>query len=156
MKFIIFVALALIITACNAKDTHPEHLDVIYGDLMAELALVSSALAAEEAELSGFKNELALAVPQTGQIKYINKKISDSLEKINVLTQRKQYFKIKVEQRLLQAHARYEESLIAGGKPWPDQQEISLYKSVVKFQRDRFSWEKTKGTKKIVPRGTEK
>lgn len=156
MKCLIFVAFALFLNSCTPNNTHPEQVDGIYKDLTAELGIAIKALDEEEKKLSGIVKEKELAVPQTGQIKFTNKKIADSLEKINVLKQHKQFFEIKVEQRLHRAQVKYQESLQSGGKPWPDPEEAALYNSVTKFQRDKIAWDKNKGMKKLVPRGTVK
>lgn len=156
MKYIVIATISLFFAACNSKNAHPEQLDSIYKDLATELDIANKSLAAEEKNLSALLEEKALAVPQTGQIKFANKKIADSTNKINALKQQKLFFEIKVAQRLEHARAKYEESLRPGGEPWPDQKEAALYSSIAKFQRNKIFWEKNRGMKADVPRGTEK
>lgn len=156
MKCLIFIAIMVLLTACTQKDPHPELLDGIYKDLVAELDLARRALDQEEKSLATLVKEKALAVPQTGQVKFANKKIADAEEKILVMKQRVMFFEISVSQRSDHAKLKYEESLRAGGKPWPDKEEFDLYSSVTKFQRDKLAWDRNKGVKKTVPRGTSK
>jgi hypothetical protein len=156
MKYLIIAALLLFFSSCNPKNPHPEQLDEVYLDLVAELDIANKSAEAEEKNLANLIKERDQAVPQTGQIKFANKKISDSEAKLNGLKQQKLYFEIKIEQRIHADKRNYEESLKEGGKPWPDKDEIALYKSVVKFQREKLQWDKTKGIKKNVPRGTDK
>lgn len=156
MKFLIIAAFALFFTSCNSKNAHPEQLDSIYKDLVTELDIANKSLEEEEKNFASLLEEKSLAIPQTGQIKFANKKIADSQNKINSLKQQKLFFEIKVAQRLEHSHIKYEESLRPGGKPWPDQEEVSLYNSVTRFQRNKISWEKNKGMKTDVPRGTNK
>lgn len=156
IKSSLYLLFLCFFASCSQKNANPEQLDDIYKDLVDELGIVSKALGAEENQLNALKNDRTKVVPQTGKIKFINKQISDSEEKISVLKQQKQYFEIKIEQRQGLAKLKYEESLRPGGKPWPDEQEQGLYKSVIKFRREKIAWEKNKGIKKPVPRGTEK
>lgn len=156
MKCLIFIAVAVFLTACTQKDPNPELLDGIYKDLVAELDLARKALDLEEKSLATLMKEKALAVPQTGQIKYANKKIADAEERIMIMKQRVAFFEISISQRSDHAKLKYEESLRAGGKPWPDKEELALYNSVTKFQRDKLVWDRNKGVKKTVPRGTSK
>lgn len=156
MKSLFFIAFTVFLTACTPNDTHPELVDGIYKDLSAELDIAKRALDLEEKALATLVREKALAVPQTGQIKFANKKISDAEEKIMIMKQRVQFFEISAAQRVGVARAKYAESLRPGGKPWPDKEELDLYNSVTKFQRDKLAWERNRGMKKLVPRGTTK
>ncbi|MEQ1722143.1 MAG: hypothetical protein ABL930_03145 [Pseudobdellovibrio sp.] len=156
MKCLIIAAFLLFFSSCNQKNPNPERLDEVYLDLVTELDIASKSLEAEEKNLANLIKERDLAIPQTGQIKFANKKISDSEAKLNRLKQQKLYFEIKIEQRVRADKINYENSLKEGGKPYPDKDEISLYKSVVKFQREKLMWDKNKGIKKDVPRGTDK
>lgn len=156
MKYLNIMAIVLLFAACSQQNSNPELLDVIYLDLKAELAIADTALSAEEKNLLSLLKEKNMAVPQTGQIKFANKKIVDSEAKINALKQQKLFFEIKMETRLKHDQIKYQESLRPGGKPWPDTEEAALYNSVVKFQRDKIAWDRNKGLKKLVPRGTKK
>ena len=93
-------------------------------------------------------------VPQTGQIKFVQKRINDSERRIEALRQQKQFFAIKLELRKHEVQQKYLQSR-SGGKPWPDEAELENYRSTVKLQREKLTWDKNKGVKKDVPRGTE-
>lgn len=154
MKCLIFIAVMALLTACTQRNPNPEQMDGIYKDLVAELDLARRALELEEKSLVELKKEKALVVPQTGQIKFVNKKIADAEEKIMLMKQRVAFFEISVSQRAEHAKVKYDESLRSGGKPWPDNEELALYNSVTKFHRDKLAWDRNKGIKKTVPRGT--
>lgn len=154
MKRLKIMALVLFISGCTKNDPHPELLDSIYKDLVVELDIASKGLDEEEKNLISVLKEKSMAIPQTGQIKFANKKVADSYERLNILSQRKKFFEIKIAQRVQFAQLRHDESRRPGGKPWPDPEEQALYSSVAKFQRDKLVWEKNKGMKKTVPRGT--
>lgn len=154
MKYLIFAIYALFLASCFDTVANPELSDEIYMDYVAELGIVKKSLEEEEKYLLTSLSERSRAIPQTGQIKFLNKKVSDAEEKILVLKQQKQYFEIKIEQRALYAKLRHPESLKSDGRPWPDTEEVALYKAEAKFRRDKIAWEKTRGIKRAVPRGT--
>ncbi len=154
MKCLFFAFFALILTSCTQADPYPESRDEIYKDLITELEIAEKAYEAEEKQQERLAAELSKALPQTGQVKYATKKLRDSSERLNALLQQKTYFGIKLEQRKAYVQARYQESLKDPTRPWPDEKELEMYRSVVKFNRDKIAWEKSKGMKKSVPRGT--
>lgn len=155
MKCTVFLLLLIFLTSCVQKDSHPERKDEIYNDLLAELEIATKQLEGEEKNLVLLKQELSKAVPQTGQIKYASKKVLAAEESINITKQRKIFFEIKAERRKSYVQQRYEESLSKDGRPWPDAKEVEVYKSISKFNREKMEWDKNKGIKKGVPRGTE-
>lgn len=152
--FIIFLAL---VSSCTQKVSNPEYQDEIYKDLVVELDIAKKSLEEEEKNLVSLEQEKKRAVPQTGQIKFTNKKISDSLDRIQTLKQQKLYFEIRLESRAQYARERYAESLKEGGRPWPDLEEVAAYRAVAQFQRNKLEYERTKKLKSSsssVPRGT--
>jgi hypothetical protein len=154
MKCLFFAIIALFLTSCTQADRNPELRDEIYKDLVIELEIAEKAFEAEEKLHERLTVDLGKALPQTGQVKYATKKLRDSSDRLNTLSQQKTYFGIKIEQRKAYVQSRYQESLKDPNKPWPDEKELELYRSVVKFNREKIAWDKTKGMKKNVPRGT--
>ena len=155
MKYLILAIFALFLASCNKKDPHPELSDEIYKDLQAEAEVATKALEEEEKMLVSLMKERDKVIPQTGQIKYADKKVNDSEARLNILKQRKQFFEIKIELRKHEVQQRYAESLRPNGRPWPDTKEVEIYKAVAQFQREKLEYEKNKGMKKDVPRGTD-
>lgn len=131
----------------------PELSDEIYKDLLIELDVATKELEAEEKNLEKLVADKEKAAPQSGQIKFANKKVFESENKITALKQQKQYFEIKVEQRKNIDRNNYLDSL-KNGKTWPNKEEVEEYKTTIKLQRDKINWDKNKGNKKDVPRGT--
>ncbi len=154
MKILILAIFLVSISSCDKVDRTPETRDEIYTDLQTELEIANKSLESEQKNLEKLKRELDKAIPQTGQVKYATKKVRDSEDRLNILAQQKTYFEIKIERRKFEVQQRYQESLKKGGRPWPDQKEIEMYKTVTAFYRNKLNWEKTKGVKKDVPRGT--
>lgn len=153
MKYLFFIAFALFLASCNKKNPTPELQDEIYKDLIQELDIAAKALEEQEKTLASLQKERQAAIPQTGQVKYATKKVYDAQSKVDVLKQQKQFFEIKIELRKHQVRQRYEESLKAGGRPWPDPDEIKAYKAVTKLHRDKIEYDRNKG--RVVPRGTD-
>ncbi|MBC7421075.1 MAG: hypothetical protein H7328_10140 [Bdellovibrio sp.] len=155
MKYLFFVLILSFFTSCDKKDPNPELSDEVYKDYIQELDISTKALDAEEKGFEKILDEKKKVVPQTGQIKYVQKKVFDSERRIDALRQQKQFFAIKLELRKAQVQQRYLENL-QGGRKWPDEEELKTYRSTIKFQRDKLTWDKNKGIKKSVPRGTVK
>jgi len=153
MKTLVF-ALFLFFLGCTKVDPHPENRDEIYADLGVELDIATKALEGAEKNLVAAQDEMKKAVPQTGQIKYATKKLRNAEAYLAEMKQRKIYFDIKRERRKAYVQFRYQESLKSGGRAWPDPKEIEEYKAIAKFNRDKLEWDRTKGIKKDVPRGT--
>lgn len=154
MKFIIYVViLSLFLGGCNKPDPNPENSDEIYKDLLEELDVATKALESEKKNLEKHESELRKVAPQTGQIKFAQKKVYETQATITKLEQQKQFFEIKIELRKAEVRQRYLEAR-KGGRKWPDQAEIDGYKAVMKLQREKLEWEKNKGQKKDVPHGT--
>lgn len=153
MKLALFILILGILVGCNKPDPHPENSDEIYKDLLQELDVAAKALDGEVKNLEKLQFERDKAVPQTGQIKFAQKKVYETQATINKLSQQKQFFEIKIELRKTEVRERYLEAR-RGGRKWPDTAELDNYRAVMKFQREKLEWEKNKGQKKDVPRGT--
>ncbi len=154
---VFFIVIFLFLTAsCSKEDPNPEKKDEIYQDLLSELDIASKSLEEEEKNLASLKKELEKAIPQTGQVKYATKKVQVSQEQVEILKQRKTFFEIKIEMRKHQVQQRYKESLRKDGRPWPDQEEITLYRSISKLNRDKLAYDRNKRMvkDKDVPHGT--
>lgn len=154
MKYLLYALLLSFFTACDRADPNPELSDEVFKDYVQELDISAKALEAEEKAYEKLLDEKSKVVPQTGQIKYVLKKINDSEKRVDALKQQKQFFEIKLELRKNEVQARYRESRKKGGRAWPDVAELENYRSTIKLQREKIVWDKTKGIKKDVPRGT--
>ncbi len=141
--------------SCTQHDPNPERTDIIYRDLSSEVDIVNKNIKSAEAEYATRLTDLQSVVPQTGQIKSLEKKVFESKNQLDRLNQQRQFFEISLEERKLYVLKRYEESF-RGGKAWPDEKEIEEFQRAQKLQREKLAWEKNKGMVKVVPRGTTK
>ena len=140
MKIIILCLLTLALASCKKPDPHPELKDPIYNDLNATLGTVTQLYNAELKALEGFEKEMREVVPQTGQIKYAQKRVNESKAKISKLEQEKQFLEIKIKTRLNEPRKSYTKAFNAD-QPWPDPQEWENYRIQRKFQQAKKTWD---------------
>ena len=153
MKYLYFALFLIFLSACTPRDPNPELRDPIYIDLAKELDLTKKSIEQIEKELEDRQLLLRKVVPQSGQLKSLEKKVFESQSYIQKLKQQKQFFEIKLELRKNLVVTKYFESF-KGGPAWPDTKEIEIYNSSLKLNRDKIGYEKNKGMVKNVPRGT--
>lgn len=140
MKIIILCLLTFALASCKKPDPHPELKDPVYNDLNATLGTVTQLYNAEIKALEGFEKELREVVPQTGQIRYAQKRVRESKEKISKLEQEKQFLELKIQTRLKETKKSYMEAFKAD-KPWPDPSEWETYRIQRKFQQAKKTWD---------------
>ncbi len=138
-KTTFILILGLFMISCDHPVADPELLDPIYSDLLKESKSVDSQVAAATKELEGFESELALVVPQTGKIKYAQKRVRETKEKLDKLKQMSVYWKLRVDSRRAWDQ---EHSLKAfkEKKPWPPPDEYSEYKNQIALERAPKNW----------------
>nr|BFD61312.1 hypothetical protein CKG001_34190 [Bdellovibrio sp. CKG001]BFD64776.1 hypothetical protein BdHM001_34570 [Bdellovibrio sp. HM001] len=140
MRIICLIILSLSLVACNKPDPNPELKDPIFNDLQANAAETSQLLEAEKKNLEGFEKELSDVVPQTGQIKYAQKRVRESKERIVRLEQEKQYLELKVDARKREAKKSYSKAF-KKGDPWPDPQEWDSYQTEKRLRNAKRTWD---------------
>ncbi|ASD62089.1 hypothetical protein B9G79_00190 [Bdellovibrio bacteriovorus] len=154
MRIITLFLLTFSLIACSKPDPNPELKDPIFNDYQSQLGATSAALESEKKGLEGFEKELAEVVPQTGQIKYAQKRVRESKEKITRLEQEKQYLELKIEARRKEAKRSYSKAF-KKGETWPDPQEWASYQTEQRFRNAKKSWD-VKERMKEVGLGEEK
>ena len=110
MKNLIFVLLFCILSSCNKADSTPEISDEIYKDLLQELEVATKGLESEQKNLQKLQQEKEKAVPQTGQVKFAEKRVNETSNSVIKLQQQKQFFEIKIELRKAEVRQKYLES----------------------------------------------
>lgn len=141
MKLITLIILTLlVVTGCNKPDPHPELKDPIYADLNSRLGGVTAELNAETKTLEGHQAELAKVVPQTGQIKYAQKRVFESEAKITRLAQEKKYLELKIEARKSESRKSYM-TAFKKGETWPDMAEYDAYKAELRLRNAKTTWD---------------
>jgi len=140
MRILFFIALSLCIFGCNKPNPNPEKIDPIYADLQKRYAEYKKYADDEKKTLSEHEKTLKEAKPQTGQIKYAEKRYYESKLRLEKLEQMVRYFEIRIESRLQYARADYLKSWNKK-EAWPKANEYSEYLSVIEAQMKRMSWD---------------
>lgn len=125
-----FIALlpGILLTGCSKPNPTPEVLDPIYGDLSKREADFAAQIAAEEKLLAEHKEKLLKLTPQTGQIKFAQKRYFESLARIAKLEQMKKYYSLRKETRKSYVRTEYLKAF-RENRPWPDPKEYQDYKA---------------------------
>ncbi|WP_347355676.1 hypothetical protein [Bdellovibrio sp.] len=148
MRIICLILLSLSLVACNKPDPNPELKDPIYNDLHSATAEASQLLEAEKKNLEGFEKELSDVVPQTGQVKYAQKRVRESKEKIVRLEQEKQYLELKIEARKRESKKSYSKAF-KKGETWPDPQEWNSYQTEKRLRNAKRTWDAKERIKEV-------
>lgn len=140
MRIFSLIIIILSLVACNKPDPNPELKDPIFNDLNTSLAAATQALEAEKKNLEGHEQALSDVVPQTGQIKYAQKRVGESKARINLLEQEKQYLELKIQGRKAAAKKSYAQAF-KKGEPWPDPKEWESYQLEKKMRTSKRTWD---------------
>lgn len=140
MRVISLLFISLFLFACNKPLSNPELSDPIYSDLSSMLASTTQAIVAEKATLMGHEKALQEVVPQSGQIKYAEKRVKESKERINRLEQERLYLELKLNNRKRVSQSSYAKAF-EKGEPWPNPKEWESYLLEKKFRSAKKDWD---------------
>lgn len=140
MKYLFVLFSLIFIVGCNKPEPNPELRDPIYSDLNAQLGEVTGKIATEKKNLEGFQQTLKDVVPQSGQVKYAQKRVDDCQDKIDHLSQEKDYLDLKIKDRLAFSRHSYM-AAFKKGEAWPDPKEYESYKVEQKFRKAKLAWD---------------
>lgn len=137
--FVILPVFLLILSGCHQPNPHPETLDPIYSDIEKEKKDIDGAYSAEKKQLEEFQKALLEVKPQTGQIKYAEKRLFESKARLEKLDQRRIYLELRLKTRkdliTKEYLAAFEKDL-----PWPDPKEYQTYKSQKDLESAPRTW----------------
>lgn len=146
IRVICILSALMALMGCNKPDPNPELKDPIYADLNNLKTSAQQAVLAEKKALEGFEQELKDVVPQTGQIKYAQKRVNESREKINRLEQEAKFYELKVESRKREASIAYQLAF-RKGESWPDPKEFAAYEAQKRIREGAKTWDSRKRVK---------
>ncbi|PWU22595.1 MAG: hypothetical protein C5B49_00355 [Bdellovibrio sp.] len=128
-----------LLISCNKRDPTPENRDPLFLELDARRRQTDQDLAAARAAYEEAQSKLLDVAPQTGQIKYAQKRIADTEERITKLEQLLKYYEIKYESQRWRAREAY---LLAefDNKPWPNQQEREDFLESLRAESSPHTW----------------
>jgi hypothetical protein len=136
---VFLIGLSLYLASCNKPNSNPETLDPIFSELEKDKKEVDGAIAAEEKQLHEFTNALKEVKPQTGQIKYAQKRVSESQEKLTKLKQRQLYYELHIKTRLAEVRRSYLKAF-RKKEAWPDPKEYEIYQIQKKLDSASKNW----------------
>lgn len=139
MRILTILSLLLCLSACTRIDKNPELRDPVYMDIQNEIQTLKAELEGKTKELLSFKKELLDVVPQTGQIKFVQKRINETEAHITHLEQEILYYELRKESRAEDSRKAYHESLKAS-TTWPDPKEYDSYLTEKKLRLAKKSW----------------
>ncbi len=143
LRVLIFLFLPLIFIACDKPNPEPEKIDPIYADIQSQLGAVTSQIKTAEKDLEDKKKELEKVVPQTGQIKFAQKRVDEADNALRKLIQMQTYLELKLKSRKNWAR---EEYLKAYKKKevWPSPLEYEEYLAQKKLEESPRNWDAKK------------
>ena len=139
MLRVIFFALFFLLLACEKPNPTPELLDPIYQDLENELKKAEAEIKSTEKELEGFRLEEKKVQPQTGQIKFAQKRVFETEAKLEKLKQMRTYWLLRKETRQKIARKSYLKAYKEKA-PWPDPKEYQDYSLQRKLEQAPLNW----------------
>lgn len=141
-KYIVILPIFILLLASCEKKADPTayQKDPILADLQTKAEAMSKAVEAAQKELDGFRKELAEVKPQTGQIKFAQKRVFDAEAKITKLEQEKRYYRVAADSRVKIAKEKYKIAF-KEGKPWPDTEEFATYQTLERLRNAKRSWD---------------
>lgn len=140
LRILIIFFVIIWISACNKPDPEPEKKDPIYADLQAELGISQREIAEVEKQLSDYRSDLERVKPQTGKIKYAQKRYFETEKALDMLKQREKYWKIRIEERARFVRQKSMEAYQQGRK-WESGNEYEEYLAEKRLRRAKLVWD---------------
>lgn len=140
MERLLLLFLPLLLLSCNKPEPNPEIRDPIYQEFKTQQDLAKKAIAEAEKTLIEKKADLEKVKPQTGQIKYAQKRLWDTQRTLDSLIQQEKYWSLRIKEREQTAKTEYIKSFKAG-RPWPDPKEFQEYSTEKRLREARLQWD---------------
>lgn len=138
--FFIFLSVITFLVGCNKPDPNPERADAIYQDIQSELALARKNIEEAKKKVEGAKANIGKVVPQTGQIRYAEKRYWEAVGSLDLFIQQEKYWIVREEQRRLYVRKRSLKSFYSGEK-WSDPKELKEYLDEKRLRAARVNWD---------------
>lgn len=127
MRFVACFLLFWSILGCNKPNPTPELSDEVYLDLTSRAKSAKGSLETEKKKLDGFKNELRTADPQSGSIKFAQKRYFESESAVTKLEQLTKYYELAAIARKSEVRKRYS-TAFNQKQEWIIPEEVENYK----------------------------
>jgi hypothetical protein len=130
-----------ILSGCKKAEEHPENLDPIYADLVAQAAGIQAKVDGQKKKVEELQGKLAKMGPRDPETKGANREIENLERGLVLMQQDAQYFTIRAEQRRLYDKESYLRAFNAD-LPWPPSDELSEYKESKKLRNASRDWDR--------------
>lgn len=151
MRILIIFCFSFLLFGCNRPDPQPQLKDPIYLDIQSEISALQQSIDAESKSLEGHLKSLEEVVPQTGQIKYAQKRVDESKAIINKLRQELEYQKLKLQAQEKNARTSYKKAYEVS-EPWPNPKEWNVYQAEKRFRNAKKTWDVESRLKELSPK----
>lgn len=133
----------LIFINCSRPDPKPELKDFIYQDYIEQKGLIEKSLTEIEAQINEHNKSMTEAIPQTGQLKWSQKRLFEAESNRDKLKQQIKYFEIKINQRAKYVRKENYKSFNTG-KIFDNLKEVEEYKAEKKLRSAKYTWDHKK------------
>lgn len=139
-NFVLMLFALIFVVSCNKPDPEPEKKDPIYADLQAELQNTQKQIADVSATLKDQEAELEKVTPQTGKIKYAQKRVFGTQKQIDLLKQQEKYWIIRIDERARFVRRKSIEAF-QQGKTFDAGPEFQEYTAEKRLRRAKLNWD---------------
>lgn len=129
--------------SCTNKIAEPETTDPLYLELGREISGAAAEVKLAEEGLVEAESNFKKAVPQTGQIKYANKRLNDAKYRLQRAQQIALFFKVKQEARKWEAREEYLSSYY-NKTPWPNTEPLEMFRLKKRLMGTDRNWSANK------------
>lgn len=140
MRLLFVLLLSLLFAGCNKPDPQPEKKDAIYLDMVTEMGIAEKNLVEAQKKLEEHKKDLESAIPQTGQIKFAQKRYFAAEQAVNQLQQQIKYWTIRTESRRNYIRKKCMEAFIKG-ESCINESEMAEYEAEKRLRRAKLNWD---------------
>ena len=143
MKRFLLLFLPFLLFSCNKPEENPELSDPLYLEFKSQKDIATKAIADTQKTVEEKKADLEKVKPQTGQIKYAQKRYWEAQSALDTLIQQEKYWAIRIQEREAFDRLEYLKAFKAG-KPWPDPKEFEEYSTEKRLREARLQWDAKK------------
>lgn len=140
MKHLLVFFFLFFSVGCDKPEPEPEKKDPIYQDLLSELSLAEKNIAEMEKQLAEHRTTLEKVVPQTGQIRFAQKRLFETEKTLELFKQQKKYWTLRAESRRDYIRKASYEAFIKKSK-LDTSAEYQEYLAEKRLRRARLEWD---------------
>lgn len=138
-RLFLFISLFIAVIGCEKPNPEPEKMDSVYEAMNKFEDEAKKEADAAKKELAGFEKDLEAVAPQTGQIKYAQKRVWDTQKRIEKAEQMEKYWRFRAASRKSWARDSYLKAYNAK-IPWPPPGELEAFKKQLEYERIPRAW----------------